>query len=227
VNQPTVLIVADDAEFPRSLMKRWAKERHAPALTIVNRQTLLGSGKPMAEVAVVGGMGQMQVLEILPLLAGHVPVILYVADSAEVNDSVHENCPRICILQNTPGWDDAVVALANESLRRLDAVNRARAAEERATQQERYAALGRYMLEMRHSFSNALTSVLGNSELLLMDPGNIGEEARAQLETIHGMSLRMHEILQRFSSLDKEMQFASKKSQGETGKWPTSLAAGS
>jgi signal transduction histidine kinase len=154
-------------------------------------------------------------------------VILYVADSGEVNDSVHENCPRICILQHSAGWEDAVVALANESLRRLDAVERARMAEERATQQERHAALGRYMLEMRHSFSNALTSVLGNSELLLMEPENVGEEARAQLETIHGMSLRMHEILQRFSSLDKEMQFASKKSQGETGKWPTSLAAGS
>jgi len=227
VNQPTVLIVADDAEFPRSLMSRWAKERHAPALTIVNSQTLLGSGKATAEVAVLGGMGQVHMLEILPLLVGDVSVILYVADSGEVNDNVRENCPRICILQKGQGWEDAVVALVSESLRRLDAVERARLAEERAAQQERFAALGRYMLEMRHGFSNALTSVLGNSELLLMEPANLGEEARGQLETIHGMSLRMHEILQRFSSLDKEMQFASKKSQGETGKWPTTLAAGS
>ena len=71
------------------------------------------------------------------------------------------------------------------------------------------------MIEMRHSCNNALTSILGNSELLLMEPGAFSAEVREQLETIHSMSLRMHEILQRFSSIESQMQVAEKETRGE------------
>ena len=43
---------------------------------------------------------------------------------------------------------------------------------------KREAALGRYMLEVRHAFNNALTSVLGNSELLLLESGALSAQAR-------------------------------------------------
>ena len=71
------------------------------------------------------------------------------------------------------------------------------------------------MIEMRHSCNNALTSILGNSELLLMEPGTFSADVREQLETIHSMSLRLHEILQRFSSIESEMQVAEKETRGE------------
>jgi FtsZ-binding cell division protein ZapB len=67
------------------------------------------------------------------------------------------------------------------------------------------------MLDMRHSMNNALTSVLGNAELLLLEPGTLSAEVQDQIETIHSMALRIHEILQRFSSLDSEMQCAQKQ----------------
>jgi signal transduction histidine kinase len=72
------------------------------------------------------------------------------------------------------------------------------------------------MLEQRHNMNNALTSVLGNAELLLLEPGALSAEVREQVETMHSMALRMHEIMQRFSSLESEMNFAEKASHRET-----------
>ncbi len=68
----------------------------------------------------------------------------------------------------------------------------------------------------RHDFSNLLTSVLGNSELLLDETGDLPELARDQIQTIHATALQIHEIMQRFSSLAIEMQVAEKESQDET-----------
>jgi len=69
------------------------------------------------------------------------------------------------------------------------------------------------MLEMRHTMNNALTSVLGNSELLLIEPGSLSAAGRSQLETIRNMAVRLHEILQRFSSIEKEMSVIEKQAQ--------------
>lgn len=89
---------------------------------------------------------------------------------------------------------------------------------------EREAALGRYMLDMRHSFNNALTSVLGNSELLLLEPGALSAQTREQVETIHTMALRLCEVMQRFSSLENEMRFPAGESHSETNELPAYLS---
>ena len=44
----------------------------------------------------------------------------------------------------------------------------------------------------------------------------LSAEARDQVHTIHTMAMRMHEVMQRFSSLESEMQFAEKGSHSET-----------
>jgi signal transduction histidine kinase len=82
---------------------------------------------------------------------------------------------------------------------------------------------------MRHSLNNALTSVLGNSELLLLDPDALAPldpKARNQIDTIRNMALRMHEILQRFSSLEKELNVVEKQANNEI-KSKAQSAAGS
>jgi signal transduction histidine kinase len=76
---------------------------------------------------------------------------------------------------------------------------------------ERQALLGRYMLEMRHGLNNALTSILGNAELILLDSGSLSPNLKMQVETIHNMGMRINEILQRFTSLQKEMQLVEKQ----------------
>ncbi|MGH9578848.1 MAG: hypothetical protein ACRD3R_15530, partial [Terriglobales bacterium] len=104
------------------------------------------------------------------------------------------------------GWAELLILLCREALRRSEAQFRAQRAEQEAVEVRRHATLGRYMLEMRHSLSNALTSVLGHSELMLLEPGALTAPLRDQLDTIHNMALRIHEVLQRFSSLDTEMK---------------------
>jgi signal transduction histidine kinase len=116
--------------------------------------------------------------------------------------------------------------LAAEMLRRLDSSNRARRAEQTVAKLEHEATLGRYVKDVRHGLNNALTSVLGNAELLLLDPSRYSEEIKDQFETIHTMSLRMHEMLYRISSLEHEMKCAQKQSQSEADSLNDSAAAG-
>jgi hypothetical protein len=109
-----------------------------------------------------------------------------------------------------------LILLATEALRRSDAVTRAQRAERLGVESQRHASLGRYMLEMRPSVNNALTSVLGNADLLLLEPEKVSEESHDQIRTIQTMALRLNEIMQRFSSLAAEMRSGEKESQAET-----------
>ena len=78
------------------------------------------------------------------------------------------------------------------------------------------AMLGRYMMDMRHNVNNALTSVLGNAELLLLEPG-LPANVQAEADTIRNMALRLHEVFQRFSSLEKELSVAARESDKKPG----------
>ncbi|HVP52239.1 MAG TPA: histidine kinase dimerization/phospho-acceptor domain-containing protein [Terriglobales bacterium] len=97
----------------------------------------------------------------------------------------------------------------------IDQERAARAAEPVAAETQHFAALGRYVAEMRHSFNNAMTSLLGNAELLLMEPDTFPTQAREQLKTIRAMALRLHQMMQRFSSLEAELEIAAENSQTE------------
>jgi hypothetical protein len=55
---------------------------------------------------------------------------------------------------------------------------------------------------------------------MLMDNETLSPALRTQLETIRNMGMRMNEILQRFSSLQKEMQLT------EQQVWKKSAKAG-
>jgi signal transduction histidine kinase len=75
------------------------------------------------------------------------------------------------------------------------------------------------VLKVVENLNNCLTSVMGNAELLLLDADAFAftEPVRDQLQTIHEMALRMHEIMQRFSSVAAELRTAENSSQDETG----------
>lgn len=225
MNQPTVLVLADDAEFARRIMARWQAERSVPAFAVVSGDVWNGTNSAPYEIAIVGDVRPARLTSILKALDIAAKPVVYAAADAAAVQAVREAHPRILILRRYEGWVDSLVVLAAEMLRRAEALARARRAEQASAANQRYAALSRYMLEMRHGFNNAMTSVLGNAELLLLDPNAFTAEARDQIETIHTMALRMHEIMQRFSSLETELRFAEKKqSQGETNS-PSAAAA--
>lgn len=216
MNQETVLIIADDAEFPRSIMGRWQAERKVPAFTLVGSELWKGAQTAPYDLALVGGIRNGRLAIVLDSLdMSHSPTIYVPADSQSAT-AVRNGHPKLLVLPQHDGWLDALILLSIEALRHAEASARARRAEDAASKDRRDATLGRYMLEQRHGMNNALTSVLGNAELLLLEPGALSAEVRDQVETMHTMALRMHEIMQRFSSLETEMNFAEKESHRET-----------
>jgi signal transduction histidine kinase len=143
--------------------------------------------------------------------------VLFVSEDTRVMQTVRDRWPGIALLRQRENWLDTLVLVAGEILHRARAEAEARRLEQANASLERQALLGRYMLEMRHTLNNALTSVLGNSELLLLEPGKLSAGERSQIETIRNMSLRMHEVLQRFSSLEKELTVVDRQAGKESG----------
>lgn len=211
-----VLIIADDADFTRSLIGRWQMERAVPTFTQVTSELWTPAVQAGYGLTVLGPVAAARVNGILSSLeAQHALGIFVTDDGARVQD-VRAAHPRILVFHQYDGWVDMLVLLAGEMLKRIELLSQLRRAEQAAAGDHRHATLGRYMLEMRHSFNNALTSVLGNAELLLLEPGAVSAQVREQIDTMHSMALRMHEIMQRLSSLEAEMNCTEKSSQNET-----------
>ena len=95
--------------------------------------------------------------------------------------------------------------VGREILRRIQAESRAREAGTASAAAQAEATLGRYMIEMRTNINNALTTVLGNAELMALEPG-LPANVLVEADTIRNMALRLHEVFQRFSSLEKELR---------------------
>jgi hypothetical protein len=115
-------------------------------------------------------------------------------------------------LRREPGiWAGITGLIAREILRRRQAEAHARESETICATAQAEATLGRYMVEMRTNINDALTTVLGNAELLVLEPG-LPARVLAQSDSIRNMALRLHEIFQRFSSLEKELTVAARES---------------
>jgi signal transduction histidine kinase len=217
LNDSSVVIISDDPEFARTLAGRWQAERHVPEITIATSDVWHPGNGPECDLVIVGpvrGREQSAILRAASIAAG-APVIT-LCDEDEQLASLASQFPNLVFVPQHDGWAATLILLATEVLRRVDAVGRAQRAEQLALAAQRHAALGRYMLEMRPSVNNALTSVLGNADLLLIEPGDVSVHRREQLRAIHTMALRLNEIIQRFSSLAAEMWAGETESQVET-----------
>jgi signal transduction histidine kinase len=218
VDTPTVLIISDDPEFSRRITARWQMERTVPTFTLLSGDLWPRFVVDAFEVAIVGELRRDLLSVVLEPLHSTGQPIFCVCRQNGTAQIVHERWPRITILRPSEHCLEILVSTASEAVQRARAEARARAAELSCAALERQAMLGRYMLEMRHSMNDALTSVLGNSDLLLFEPGSLSAQTRAQIETIRNMTLRIHEIMQRFSSLEKEMNAVAQQMEGNAGK---------
>ena len=226
MDQPTALIISDDADLSRRVTARWQAERMTPAFTLLSGDLWPRFAVDNFDVAIVGDL-RREVLSVVlePLHSTGQPIFCVLEDCSTIQ-LVRERWPRISVLRREENWLEVLVPAASEAVYRSRAEARARTAELACATLERQAMLGRYMLEMRHNLNNALTSVLGNSDLLLLEPGSLSALSRAQIETIRNMALRIHEILQRFSSLEKEMNVAAIQAEQDTGKSFAAVAGG-
>ena len=211
-----VVILTDETEFARLLTACWQAERQSPAVTVLTSDLWQEQNAPARDLVVLGPVRDGKLTNVLRSLDPSTAVILCVpADSKEFGQ-LRARYPRLVHVPLREDWAQTLLLVAGESLRRVEAMRLARQAKRAAAKNESHATLGRYMLEMNHSVNNALTSMLGNAELLLLEPGQLSSQSLAQIKTIHSMALRINEVMQRFSSLASEMQEAENASQAET-----------
>jgi len=211
-----VLILTDESEFARLLTACWQAERQAPGITVLGSESWKQHEALPHDLVVVGPLREGKLSGVLRSVEPAAAVILCVpADSHELVQ-LRTRYPRLVHVPLREDWAQTLLLVAGESLRRTEAVRTARQAERHAVRNEQHATLGRYMIDMKHSVNNALTSMLGNAELLLLEPGQLSTKSLAQIKTIHSMALRINEVMQRFSSLASEMREAENASQAET-----------
>lgn len=225
LDHPTVLVISDDVEFSRGITARWQMERHVPTFTLLSGDIWPRTVDNFA-VAIVGPLRRELLSVILEPLHCTQQPLFCVCEDAATAQLVRERWPRTSVLRRDENWMNVLILSASEAVLRAAAEARARSAEEECARLERQAMLGRYMLDMRHGLNNALTSLLGNSDLLLIEPGSLSAQARAQIETIRNMTLRIHEVMQRFSSLEKEMSVVAQQVERDSGKFRIAAAAG-
>jgi len=226
VEPPTALIISDEVDFSRRITARWQMERTPPAFTILSGDLWPHFAVDVFDVAIVGELRRQLLSVVLEPLHSTGQPIFCVCQDGPTAELVRERWPRTSILRRSEQWLEILVLAASEAVHRSRAESRARAAEFSCAVLERQATLGRYMVEMRHNLNNALTTVLGNSDLLLLEPGSLSAQTRAQIETIRNMTLRIHEIMQRFSSLEKEMNVVAQQAEQDSGKSYAATAAG-
>ena len=223
---PTVLIISDEADFSRRITARWQMERKVPTFTLLSGELWPRFAVDIFDVAIVGQLRRELLSIVLEPLHSTGQPIFCVCEDASIAQLIRDRWPRVTILRTSEHWLETLVLAAKEAVHRSRAESRARSAEVSCAALQREAMLGKYMLEMRHNLNNALTSVLGNSDLLLLEPGSLSAQTRAQIETIRNMTLRIHEIMQRFSSLEKEMNVVAQQAERDSGKSYAAMAAG-
>jgi hypothetical protein len=198
-----ILIISDDPDFVRSLMSSWRLERDSPTITTVSTNTTVKAGLSGQEIVVVGPLRGCTSLPKFP--AVHPDSVVCVVGDEESLQIVRAAHANWMLLPEHNGWMKILFSLAGEVLRRAAAEARAREAELANISQRRLGVLG-----------NALTSLLGNADLILLSGEPLPDNCREHVRTIHTMALRLNEIVQRLSSVENEMELSERKSQLET-----------
>lgn len=208
MDRATVVIISDEPEFSAAATQRWLGERDVPSFILAESKSCARLGREAFDLAVIGGMHAEQIVSVIDTLRACGKPVVHVSRT----NGATPRGPNLVTLPEVQQWPELLVPLASHILERDRAVAEFATLRASNSQLEQQAALGRYMLEVRHSLNNALTSILGNSDLILLNPEELAPALRAQIETIRNMGMRINEIMQRFSSLQKEMQLVNENS---------------
>jgi hypothetical protein len=214
MNSSPVLVVSDDVEFIREFVSRWEMEQDAPPITVVSTEMWKQASLIGYSLIIVGFLRQNSPLALAPNF--HCNTTVCVVGEPEKLSSIRSAHSEWLTFSEQPGWPDTLLSFAKEVLRRVTAEKQAREAELICSAQQRLATVGQSLLTARPGMVNALTSLLGNADLLLLSDESFSAGGLEQIRTMHKMALRLNEILQRLSSLANEMELSECESQRET-----------
>jgi signal transduction histidine kinase len=220
LRQANVVILTDENDFADLLAGCWQVERNVPAITVLSSELWEKTPQKGSDLLVIGPLREGKLLGILRSLDPASAVIFCGSGDLHELTELRTRFPRLLHIPLREDWAHTLLLVAGEALRRTEALHLARQSRQAALQSAHQAMLGRYILEMRNSVNNALTSVLGNADLLLIEPGQLSAQSLEQLRTIQRMALRIIEIMQRLSSLASENPMAENESQPEIDETP-------
>jgi len=227
VERTQVIVLSQQEETARDITARW-REPHAELnIKLLTHEHLAAAQAISIQTIVVAGPDLEQRDEVLNILDHRQVPTLYILGSGESMETAMQNYPSIHVFSGTSDGMNSLVRTGSQIQRRLSAECRAEKTTAELHLLSSQAQLGRYIIDVRHNFNNCLTAVLGNAELLLMENGNLPMQIKEQLDTILSMALRMHQMMQRFSSLETEMHFAERHSHGETKAERSAYVSGS
>jgi signal transduction histidine kinase len=200
---PTVLLISDDPKFSPALIAGWQKIGNVPDFVCMTGEVPVAEATSAYTLAIVGPVNAPRAEAALNRLARAArPVIFVSRDPHMLAVARTSAAAPICIRQGADWIENviqcAIAAIGGNIPHRI-------AATEFATP-ERELLLGRCMMEMRHTLNNALTSIMGNAELMMLDQSTLPETTREQAATIHEMALRINELFRHMASLETELQ---------------------
>jgi len=215
VSQAAVLVISETPGFSQNILDRFQLEPILSSPTAMSCDLCGNLVADSFDLAIIEGLSASRLETLLRQLEPLGKTLLVLVPDGAAADIVATISPRALVIYQTEASKDrsihSLMLLATEIVKRLEAVDRAQRAEQALAASESSALLGRYITEMRHTINNALTSVMGNSELLLFEPGGLSAHQRSQIETVRTMSVRIHEIMQRLASLELEMKWVQKQ----------------
>lgn len=231
--RPTVLILSTNPAFAREIAAHWPADPNVPEFTVLEQALFRDFAGGTYDLAIADATSPEHFSDLKQaLVAAAKPAILLHSElhserASSVAPQRKFSTPEPTVIElschiaqgEQPLWPVMAGLLGREILRRCQADARAGEAETVCAGAQAEATLGRYMAEMRHNINNALTSVLGNAELLTLEPG-LPAHILSQAETILNMALRLHEIVRRFASIEEELSVAARQSGKASGKAP-------
>jgi len=219
--RPTVLILSTNPAFAREVAAHWPVDGNPPEFTVLEEGLFRDLAGCHYDLVIGDASSPDSHSEMKrALAAAGKPAILVHCDSSLPFSRSEGATIELRGQNENASWPTIAGLLGREILRRALAEARAHDAETLCAIAQSEATLGRYMVEMRHNVNNALTSVLGNAELLTLEPG-LPANVLAEADTIRNMALRLHEVFQRFSSIEKELSVVAR----ESGKQPAPVRA--
>jgi hypothetical protein len=233
MTRQTVIILSSDASFSREVIAKWPQESAgftAPEFISLDPSLARDLNVVQYDLAIADFCGKsdsenscssehrVSDKETIPMELDNIQRSIVASGKSAL--IIHANSAAdfyaikgaVIELRREPQvWAETLGLMGREILRRRQAESRSREAENIASDAHADAILGRYVLEMGLNINNALTTLLGNAELISHESG-LPASVQVQADALRTMALRLNGIFQRFASLDKELEVTVRNS---------------